>query len=364
MRLPELTFALLLLTACDGAFIASAGLSEEFETPLTPTPASETFVYRVGPSSDSIRRASLDPATAWLREHAPTALADGSAPVDLAVSPDANFLFVANSGTLTIETYSLDRTTGEPTLAFSRSTAGEPVRLLMDPLGRFLFELEDDAVVTYLVAVTGELTWQSSVAVTGGGRALGIDDQGKFLYVSSTGDGTLSYDIDAVTGDLTNPSAAEPAAAEALKVTAATTRLYAPSTANGDILLFSVVPATGVPTFSSFLSTAAASPLRDIVFAPGESHLYTVVQEENRVQAFAVNSVSGALSLIGAVTLPDGCRPSSLAIDPDSDFLFTGCTDESGKTFVMQRNPNGSLTLKTWTKINTLNAGKIVLVTF
>lgn len=268
----------LLLAACSsgpgfstGASGTLAGLTP---SPIVATPVSTTFVYRVGSNADQLVYASVDLATGALAEHGSISLGAGSAPTALAVTPDKRFLYVANGGSNSISLFNLNGTTGVATFAAASPTLASPIGLLMDPLGRFLFCLEGSEILSYVIGGTGGLTWTGTTTIGSGARAIATDAAGRVLYKSSTGSGINSYSINQTDGELSSPGTLDAVAATSMKVNPATTRLFAPSYGNGDVLSYAVDPVGGRETFTRFISTGNSFPYYDLTFDASGAYVY------------------------------------------------------------------------------------------
>lgn len=347
--------------------VEEAPTPEEPETPIEVAPASSTFIYRVGPNDDTLRFGSLDLTTGELVEHIGLALPVGSEPVGLAFFPGRDFIYVGHRGTDKIVQYSLNDVTGRPTFASEIATVGGDIlKLYMDPLGRFLFSLQDDQVVTYTIhSTTGALTSQGSLAISGG-LSLEIDPSGQHMYVSGAGSLTNSYAIDPTSGVLISPGVAFAAGLNAMKLNPAGTRLYGPGYQNSTALIFDRAAVTGELSLYSFESTPFTFPYRDMVMNAAGTHLYMVNNDRGVMDSFSIDAGTGFITFVNAVGLPLGCSPESLAFAHSGAFLFTPCTDSSGKTMGVSVNGDGSLNGATVTTSTVAGsaASSILVITF
>ncbi|HTP12233.1 MAG TPA: beta-propeller fold lactonase family protein [Bacteroidota bacterium] len=104
------------------------------------------------------------------------------------VAEDGNgvFLFVAGTNANTVDTYSIDQTSGALTKTMSlNSSAGDQLSASWD--GRFLFNGGNGQVVSYSIASNGALTQISAVPVQNVGPIF-LSYSGKFIYsVSNNG---------------------------------------------------------------------------------------------------------------------------------------------------------------------------------
>jgi 6-phosphogluconolactonase (cycloisomerase 2 family) len=132
----------------------------------------------------------------------------------LAVSPTARYLYVAGLFNATVTAYAYDDSGTLTVLAppYTFGTTGAGVLpgdgLAIDPTGRFLYVTSplDNTVTEFAIsAQTGLLTLVGTPVATGNGPSdAKIDPSGHYLYVSNYLSGTISeYVIDPGTGELT-----------------------------------------------------------------------------------------------------------------------------------------------------------------
>ncbi len=139
-----------------------------------------------------------------------------SGPAAVAVSPTARYLYVAGLYNATVTAYAYDDsgtlTALAPAYTFGTGTGTGGFTpgdgLAIDPTGRFLYVTSpvDNTVTQYAIsAQTGLLTVVGTPVATGAGPSdAKIDPSGHYLYVSNYSDGTISeYVIDPGTGELT-----------------------------------------------------------------------------------------------------------------------------------------------------------------
>ncbi|MES2857333.1 MAG: beta-propeller fold lactonase family protein [Bdellovibrionota bacterium] len=336
-------------------------------SPVTSTPVSTTFLYRVGPSVDFLHYCSVDPATGDFAEHPAVALPAGSQPSGLAITPNKEHLYVGYRGADKIVHYTLDQVTGLPTYSSEFPTLGGDIRkLLMDPTGRFMWSLQYDQIVSYTIhAVTGVLSWQGTFGITGG-LTITTDSAGTHLYVSATGTGTNSYDINQATGLLSNGGILSGTISNALKLNSAGTRLYGVRYGNSEGYRFDRNVVTGVITYNNTVATPAIFPYYDLIFNAASSHVYFLNNFQRRIDSFSVNAGTGALTFVNSADLPSGCVPESMTLISTESHLFTSCMDGSGRTLSVKINVDGSLdaaSLKTSIATG-LSANTVISVTY
>ncbi|MCE1228007.1 MAG: beta-propeller fold lactonase family protein, partial [Firmicutes bacterium] len=195
------------------------------------------------------------------------------------------FVYVANSGSNGISAFTLNEATGALV-----EIAGSPfvdtvpmLHVISDPQGRFLFAVNGDGVtpenklsVFQINATTGVLTHLADYATGTDPWASAVDPSGQFVYVRCNG--SIS--------------------AFALDVSGVLTPLAAPS-------------------------VTTASGTGDVVVHPAGHLLYTVGRDSDRLEVFALNPVTGALTLSGFQDMPVGTGPLSLAISHSGEYLYT-----------------------------------------
>lgn len=374
MRLRILPALLILsLTACDSSFSTGDSSSNQppaspgtpNPSPISPTPTSTTFIYRVAPNSDAIYRASVDLADGALTELTETTLTAGDTPVSVAVSPDKKFLFIAKSGPKTIDSYSINQTTGELTLVDSYPTTDTPQRVRVDPLGRFLYVVQAVRVESYMISATGFLNWTGGIGIGSGGYDVAIEATGKYLYKSAFGTGIQSYDINQTTGVLTNAGVMQGVILSTIKIDSATNRIFGPLYSDGHFYQFAYNASTGVVSFvNSYLPDSSVFfPFYDFELNDGGTKAYAVNNFLGLLNSYSINATTGAVSSLNSVPLPGGCLPEALERLKAADYIFTGCMDNSGKTLVFKIESDGSVTFKSSTMRTGLKVKSIVSVT-
>jgi 6-phosphogluconolactonase (cycloisomerase 2 family) len=132
-----------------------------------------------------------------------------------AINPADTFAYISD-GVSGVAAYSINASTGELTpLAGSPFTAGVgPGALAITPNGNFLYVANTTAVVAFAINADGSLTSIGSpVSFSNPPVALSIDTTGAYLYILSVNSNRVAvYKIDANTGLLTQgPSVALPA---------------------------------------------------------------------------------------------------------------------------------------------------------
>ncbi len=135
-------------------------------------------------------------------------LGTGSSPVAIAVSPALNALFVDNTVSETVSSYSVNSDGSLTAVAGTVKTGSMPKGMVIDPLGRFLFVANqgssnismfsiNSATLTE-VAGSPFTTIPAGTTVATGPSAVAVSASGNFLYVANTFTNTVSaYTISA-----------------------------------------------------------------------------------------------------------------------------------------------------------------------
>jgi 6-phosphogluconolactonase (cycloisomerase 2 family) len=146
-------------------------------------------------------------------------------PYAVAVDPTALFVYATDNGysggstANTVAEYSYDGTTGILTHVTSYNTGSQPQAIAIDPIGTFLYVSNsgDGTVSAFtinsgaLTAVAGSPFTASGTASTNVQTALAIDPSGQYLYVANGDAGTISvFTISAGTGVLVKAEADVP----------------------------------------------------------------------------------------------------------------------------------------------------------
>ena len=313
------------------------------ETEFSNIAVSNRFVYRLNTNLNTISVATVDLSDGSLTDHPAVQTGAGSAPKAMVANDAKTFMYVANSGTGTIALYSIDQLTGNLTWVANKSTYPQPSKMVLHPNGQYLYTLHanNSQLTTHSIAVNGTLTHVStSVVFSAGAEALAIDQTGTLIYASSTS-WTQTFIVDgssvpAYSGTQTANSYIT------IKYNSGSNRFYMPSI-YGSIWNFDY-DATG-----ALASAAATTPFSnfnytDLTFTDDGLDAYLVNGFLHRLEHYSVNPANGRLSYLEGVSLPAGCEPKTVNLLENDAFIFTSCSDGSGKTISYELGGNGSLT--------------------
>ncbi len=214
----------------------------------------------------------------------------GSIPYGFALDPTGSYLYAANFFDGTVDEYSATAGVLAPLNASPDTTLASPYGVVASPNGLFVYitDQSTSTVQEYSYVNTGPLgTAGTLTPLTGPGTAgtvglnpegVAIDPTGSFLYVSNSGDGTVSaFTIDPSTGNLTSVHAAYPTGA-------------------------TVVPSTATPT--------------TLAVDPSTQYLYVANGDDGTISVFKITAVTGALTAVGSPVscITAGGGPSSIVV--------------------------------------------------
>lgn len=265
-----------------------------------------------------------------------------SQPLDLAVTPAGDMLFVADQqqGTWSFVINRNDGTLPSSSTSLLPPQASPPNGVAAT--ASFAYSMEQGSLALNVVGTVQPFTILNGtiVPITGTAQLLAlnlhtmrVDPSGKFLYVAGDASGTWIFSIQqsgllpgtllkvgqisTTTGTVSNDVAINPT----------TTFAYV---ANGS---------TGVETYSidssgnltrvGSVTAAGTTPIR-LAVTPNGKFLYVVNQGSNNISQYSISG--NALTSIG--TIGTGSGPNSIAIDPSSSFVYvTNFTDGTLSTY-------------------------------
>jgi YVTN family beta-propeller protein len=281
-----------------------------------------------------------------------TATANGltvTSSVQISVGAPSRFLYAANGGTdNSVSSYSIDNSTGAPTLVGTTAAGTQPYGIAVDPAGRFAYVANNGAnsVSSYTIGSNGGLTANGGTVTVGSKpRQVTIDLSGRFLYVvnqtTSTGsistfaigsDGRLSFLAPTTVGNQPTDFAVDPLGRFA----------YAINSGGGSISTFRInsdgtLQSTGT-------STTGGAPANAVVDPTGK-YLYVTSQSANRVLMFTISPNTGILSSI-AGTATTGTAPNGIAVDPTGQYAYVANSGSASVSFYTITSGSGLLVLK------------------
>ena len=200
------------LTPVAGSPFANSGVTMQPQSITTASTAAGNFAYVVNSGSGSVDVFSIAPSTGALT-FVMNALT-GVGPYDITIDPSGNVAYVANGGSATvspsISSYTINAATG----ALQVANLGNPLpiavsnNLSIDPQGKFLFVTETAGVAVYTfstttAAVTGPVTGSPFVAGSNP-FSVRVDPSDQFVYVGNDVSANVSvFILNGTTGALT-----------------------------------------------------------------------------------------------------------------------------------------------------------------
>lgn len=274
--------------------------------------SSGNFLYAVNSGDNTVRQFGVHASTGALGVIGSGSIAAGTAPVQVAVDPTDSFLYAANSGG-SISGYTINSSNGALG-ANGVTTVGlsSPYGVATASVGvsSYLYVSDDGngQMVSYPILGSGLLGIPSTVDSLGtlagdpGPVIVGLNDQ--FAYTTDMSAGTVSQF----------------------------------STAAGALGFVQVVStsAPGIPAYGLALATTPAGG----IFLYVASHSVAT----SAISIFAVNSISGQLTLLGNTTVGLN-QPTGVAVDPSGRFLYVANSGSGTVTLFSINATTGALTL-------------------
>jgi 6-phosphogluconolactonase (cycloisomerase 2 family) len=274
---------------------------------------SANFLYVTNAANGNVRQFKINASTGALTAIGGGPVAAGKTPQWIAVTPNAQFAFVTNFGDGTISQYTIDATSGALTAnggAFSSALLKKPATAVASDKWLYVTDDTKGTIVSFPIATAGTLSAGTATALNPTpvstpvpGPAI-MDPTGKFVYVTDLKFGSV-YFLTVGTGVLT--AAASP-------YTASTTGeggVAIGTTPSGNEFLFVANQLAVPPTITVFsvngdgtLSIPVA-PFPDaslnlptgLIVDPTGSFLYVANQGNGTVAQFAIDPITGALSV-------------------------------------------------------------------
>jgi 6-phosphogluconolactonase len=269
-------------------------------------------------------------------------VATGTMPSAMIMAPSGNALFIANSATNDISSYTV-KSDGTLTAASGTQPAGNtPVSMAMDSAGKFLFVANlglqsnpasgtisvfsvQDAALTKVPG--SPFPTAAPLASSGTGpSAVAVTPDGKFLYVANQFDATVTeYSVDA-SGTLTQePSVGVGTNPSALTITPDGGFLYVANAGSSNVSAFAicgqVVTSCADPTRpDGRLSVVPGSPFPAglgpafIVADTSGKFLFVVDRLSNQVSQYKISTGTGGLTANTSAVISTGLNPVWAAV--------------------------------------------------
>lgn len=314
-----------------------------------------SLVYVTNRGANTVSGYTINSTTGGLAAVPGSPFARVSSPSSITVSANGFFAYVTNSGSNSVMAFrvgtdgALLPVTSTPTNPNPVPTGVNPVAAMLSPDTEFLYVANtgSDTVTAFGIGPGGELTpipqagsALNPISTEGTApRGIAVAPDGRFLYVANSGSNNVTaYSIGA-TGLLTlvpptasnpNPVSTDGTTPRGIAVARGGRFLYVANSGSNNVTAFSIggtglltpVPSTG-PSPNP-VSVAGTAP-NDIIISSNGQFLYTANGGGN-VSAFAIVG-SGLLSLMPASgnslnPTAAGTAPAGVTISPDGKFLY------------------------------------------
>jgi len=339
-----------LCTIARGSGQVAAAVSNIAVTCQSTLPAVQKLALVVNSGSNNMSILTRNPDSGRLTPLA--TIGTGSYPFDVAVTPNGQFAYVANTVGESVSSFRINGTTVTSIPQSTRGTTN-PYGLTVDPNGRFLRVANYSAHTVSSFEIdnaTGLLTARGSVQTGTHPYAVMTHPNGNFVYTvdesgSSSGPTISGFSVNPATGELTSlgsPSLVPAYAPQDLVISPNGAFIFALSS-QARVGRMSINTSTGALTSGPSTTINGSSGASCIAIHPDGNHLYVGADSSSGgfIQVFSVDGV-GALTAINQV--PTGRGKNCIAIDASGDFMYvTNSADKVVNSFSIDQN--GALTL-------------------
>jgi 6-phosphogluconolactonase (cycloisomerase 2 family) len=302
-----------------------------------------SYLYVTAQANSSISAYAVTQSTGALTSNG-NAVATGTNPSAIAATPSGSALFVANSGSNSISSYSINADGTLSAVSGTTATGTTPVALAVDPGGKYLFAADQTSSDISVFAINGTgltaapgspfTTVPAGLSYPNGTlpAAVAVSHSGNFLYVANQLANFVSvFSINSTSGALTplgvpfyDDGQSSPSG---LAVTPNGGFLYiANAGANSNnisayAICDSVVTSCANPnTPDGTLTPVSGSPFPAglgpvaIAFDPGFNFAYVVDKGSNTVSQYSFGPGNGVLTPLSPGTISTGSTPVSIAV--------------------------------------------------
>jgi len=299
--------AVLASSPCDSGILTGIGVDP-----------SGRFAYATLSASNEVRAYAISDSTGSLSAIVGSQLSGGGVnPVDIAVDPLGQFVYMANYGG-SVSAFTINSVSGGVTAVSGSPFPTAPAlisgqvpganSITVDPTGKFLYAAinQGNDISGYLInSSTGALTPILGSPFSAGSvpMTVRVDPSGRYAYVTNANSNNISaYSIDSSTGALT-PIAGSPFLSggtfpTGLAIDPTGRFLFVTNSNSNTVSGFSVDGSTGaLVSISGSPFASGASPIGASVHASGK-FLYVSDNGAGTVSAYAIDSTSGSLTPI------------------------------------------------------------------
>lgn len=339
------------LTSLSGLYPPNTSLVINGSTIALGTyPATSLYAYAANGGTTTISLYNINTSTGALNALGSPTQTVGTTPVDVAITPNGQFLYVSCSGSTNIYMFTRNTLTGLLTAVvgspFTASAA--PSYMVMHPTGKYLYVVlggGSPAVTGYSInQSTGALTLINSIV---GGTALhgiAINPLGTFLYVTdSTANNVRQFTINTGTGVLTanGTGTGGLATPEFITVHPNGGFAYVINNGSGSLRVFTVDPNTGVLTATGASIATGSSPL-GICITPNGLFAYVANSGSANISFYTVNTSTGLLTL--STTYSTGTTPTCIRVSAGGEYLYITNSGSANITMYSILSSAGTLT--------------------
>ena len=307
---------------------------------ITTTPDSATFFPSTPLAVNTLYTAQISTAA---KDSVGTSLAAARSWSfrTLGAAPVGRFAYVPNadSKSNTVSVYAVDAPSGRLRPAGFVKAGQRPISIAVDSNGRFAYSgnsASNDVSPFSVNALTGALTPIGS-PVTRPRPVVSViaSPAGPFLFVIDS-DGTAgalaAYRIDGITGalSLVNESTANGASAGMVSIDPSGSVLMIGLSPN-KFAIYAINPISGALSIIPGTPITAPSKISSVALHPIGNFVYATLRDSNAVAVYSFDLINGALSnTLVPCTCQTGPTPVSIAIDPAGRFAFVGHSDNGG----------------------------------
>lgn len=297
-----------------------------------------------------------------------TAIATGTNPAAIAVTPSMNALFVSNAGGNFVTSYVLN-SDGSLVVGSNTNTGTTPTGLTVDPSGKFLFVANQGSSNVSVFSISGTTltpvagspftTIPPGTTLTTGPVSVAVPPAGNYLYVANQFTDTISaFAYDGTSGALTAvggspyPACAQPSvciAPAAVAISQNGTFLFVANQGSNNVTSFALCVVTsatcstpdGTMTQVGLPVSAGEQPVA-IAVEPNYNFVYVADYASNQVSQYAFSPGSGVLTALSNPTISTGTSPVSITVRSGQTGTAVGNTTTNPTDYAFVANIGGT----------------------
>lgn len=299
---------------------------------ITPN-GKNAYVADIGSISapaEEISQYSINTRTGKLTAKSPATMHTPGVPAVIAVAPNGASLYAADSGKNVVAQYTINRQTGKltPKSPATVATGANPQAIAVTPNGNSLYVAGygTKTIAQYSIdPTTGKLTPKSPGAVPDHGNAetITIAPNGKSAYIPipnvPSGGAVAQFNINPRTGKLSPKSPATVATAGGPHDVAVTHNgkyAYVVTVANNTVSQYSINQHTGALSPQPVATAHALRP-EDIVIAPNGKNAYINSEKDGIVSQYTIDPTTGKITPMSPATAKSASGSIALAVTPE-----------------------------------------------